>query len=56
MKLNENSNDMATLIPLYIIPNGPWIILPAYCIWRFGSGIVAGLNGRRVAIGTKKGL
>lgn len=56
VKLSRNSNDMTTLITLYIIPNGPWIILPSYCTWWFGSAIVAGLNGKKVAIGAKKGL
>lgn len=43
---------MATLIPLYIIPNSLWIILPSYCIFQFGREIITGLNGKKIGGGT----
>lgn len=48
----ENSNDMATLIPLYIMPNSLWIILPSYCLFQFGREIITGLKGKKTGGGT----
>lgn len=47
-----NSNDMATLVPLYLVPNGIWILLPSYCVWSFSREIGAGLNGSKARGGS----
>jgi hypothetical protein len=41
---------MATLIPLWVIPNGAWIVLPGYMIYVLGMEIWATLD----AAGAKK--
>ena len=35
---------MATLIPLWIVPNGAWIALPSYMIYVLGMEIWAALD------------
>lgn len=37
-------NDLSTLIPLWIIPNGLWLVFPAYIITVLGREISASLN------------
>jgi hypothetical protein len=41
---------MVTLITMWIIPNGAWIVLPAYMIYVLGMEIWAALD----ATGAKK--
>ncbi|KAL9612279.1 MAG: hypothetical protein Q9167_003102 [Letrouitia subvulpina] len=40
---NIGHNDAMTLVFLWIIPNGSWILLPGYMIFVFGADIVQGL-------------
>lgn len=51
---NIGHNDLASLVFLWIIPNGAWIVLPAYLSYVFGQEIVQGLDvaagGSRKAI------
>lgn len=37
-------NDLMTLIFVWIIPNGAWIIFPAYIMYVLGEEIVEGLE------------
>jgi len=37
-------NDWTTLIFLWIIPNGAWIVFPAYMCYVFGSEVIEGLG------------
>ncbi|KAF2717472.1 hypothetical protein K431DRAFT_334045 [Polychaeton citri CBS 116435] len=37
-------NDFLTLIPLWIIPNGAWLVFPAYMTYVFGLEILEGLD------------
>ncbi|KAI9721859.1 MAG: hypothetical protein M1828_004954 [Chrysothrix sp. TS-e1954] len=37
-------NSFATLLPLWIIPNGAWLLLPSYMIYVFGAEILQGLE------------
>ncbi|KAH8153293.1 uncharacterized protein LAJ45_02880 [Morchella importuna] len=39
-------NDFATLVLLYITPNGFWVLLPSYCIWWFAGEIHDRLKGK----------
>ncbi|KAF2139578.1 uncharacterized protein K452DRAFT_254062 [Aplosporella prunicola CBS 121167] len=41
---NIGHNDFTSLLCLWIIPNGAWIIVPSYMIYVFGQEIVEGLN------------
>ncbi|TPX13850.1 uncharacterized protein E0L32_005794 [Thyridium curvatum] len=41
---NIGHNDMYSLIVLWIIPNGAWIVFSAYMIYKFGGEIVAVLT------------
>ncbi|KAI4110603.1 MAG: hypothetical protein LQ339_001179 [Xanthoria mediterranea] len=41
---NIGHNSFSRLVFLYIIPNGAWIILPAYMIYAFGTDILQGLS------------
>jgi hypothetical protein len=43
---------MATLIPLWIVPNGAWIVFPGYIIYVVGMEIWASLDA--AAAGAKK--
>jgi hypothetical protein len=47
---NIGHNSLATLIPLWIVPNGAWIVLPCYMIYVVGVEIWAALD----AAGAKK--
>jgi hypothetical protein len=47
---NIGHNSMATLISMWIIPNGAWIVLPGYMIYVLGMEIWAALD----AAGAKK--
>jgi hypothetical protein len=47
---NIGHNSLATLIPLWIVPNGAWIVLPCYMIYVVGMEIWAALD----AAGAKK--
>lgn len=40
---NVGHNSAFDLITLWIIPNGPWIVIPAYMVWSQGSNILDGL-------------
>ncbi|MCJ1365167.1 hypothetical protein MMC16_004287 [Acarospora aff. strigata] len=40
---NIGHNDVFTLISLWIIPNGAWIVLPSYMVYVFGQEILEGL-------------
>ncbi|KAI4165260.1 MAG: hypothetical protein LQ342_001128 [Letrouitia transgressa] len=40
---NIGHNDAMTIIFLWIIPNGPWVLLPGYMMFVFGADIVQGL-------------
>ena len=42
---NIGHNSLAALIPLWIIPNGAWIVLPGYMIYVVGMEIWAALDG-----------
>ncbi|KAL0565840.1 hypothetical protein V5O48_016177 [Marasmius crinis-equi] len=37
-------NDLKTLITLWVIPNGLWIVVPSLVVYRLGSDLVAQLN------------
>ncbi|CAJ2506253.1 Uu.00g003830.m01.CDS01 [Anthostomella pinea] len=41
---NIGHNTIADLIPLWIIPNGAWLIFPSYMIYVMGNEIVQGLT------------
>ncbi|KAL8965098.1 MAG: hypothetical protein Q9183_004030, partial [Haloplaca sp. 2 TL-2023] len=41
---NIGHNDASRLLFLWIIPNGAWIVLPAYMIYAFGLDILQGLS------------
>ncbi|KXT13662.1 hypothetical protein AC579_4995 [Pseudocercospora musae] len=41
---NIGHNDLSSLIFLWIIPNGAWLIFPAYMMYVFGSEILQGLE------------
>jgi len=41
---NIKHNEWSTLIPLYIMMNGLWILFPAYMTRTFGSDILHGLD------------
>jgi hypothetical protein len=47
---NIGHNSMTTLIPMWVIPNGAWIVLPSYMIYVLGMEIWAALD----AAGAKK--
>ncbi|KAH9903610.1 hypothetical protein F4778DRAFT_734800 [Xylariomycetidae sp. FL2044] len=49
---NIGHNSMQDLIILWIIPNGPWLVLPTYMIYVMGGEIVEGLS--RAASATVK--
>ncbi|KAI1074484.1 hypothetical protein F5B20DRAFT_586238 [Whalleya microplaca] len=40
---NIGHNSIQDLIPLWIIPNGAWLIFPSYMIYALGSEIINGL-------------
>ncbi|OQV03179.1 hypothetical protein CLAIMM_08257 [Cladophialophora immunda] len=42
---NIGHNDMYNLVFLWIIPNGLWLIFPAYMIYLLGKEMVAGMEG-----------
>ncbi|KAI5804460.1 hypothetical protein EDC01DRAFT_420903 [Geopyxis carbonaria] len=48
-------NDAYTLLTLYVIPNGLWIVMPAYCGWYFWSELAGALDSAKVE-GEKKKL
>ncbi|KAI9862708.1 MAG: hypothetical protein M1813_004204 [Trichoglossum hirsutum] len=48
---NIGHNSLASLIPLWIIPNGAWIVLPAYMSYVFAAEILDGLS---IAAGTSE--
>ncbi|CAK3885074.1 hypothetical protein AC579_4995 [Lecanosticta acicola] len=37
-------NDMSTIVLLWVLPNGPWLVLPLYMIYVFGAEILQGLE------------
>jgi len=37
-------NSWARLVPLYIIPNGAWLVFSAYMVYSMGSDILKGLS------------
>ncbi|KAJ6446791.1 C6 transcription factor [Purpureocillium lavendulum] len=41
---NIGHNALAQLIPLWIIPNGAWLVGSTYMIWSMGASIVDGLE------------
>ncbi|UNI13847.1 hypothetical protein JDV02_000546 [Purpureocillium takamizusanense] len=41
---NIGHNSLARLIPLWIIPNGAWLVGSAYMIWSLGANIIDGLE------------
>ena len=41
---NIRHNSMATLIPLWIIPNSAWLVLPSYMIYVVGMEVWAALD------------
>jgi hypothetical protein len=41
---NIGHNSIATLIPLWIIPNGAWIVFPCYIIYVIGLEIWTALD------------
>ncbi|KAI5465371.1 hypothetical protein BGZ63DRAFT_399846 [Mariannaea sp. PMI_226] len=41
---NIGHNSTQDLITLWIIPNGPWIVVSAYMVWAFGKDILDGLD------------
>ncbi|KAF4552187.1 Hypothetical protein D9617_11g010360 [Elsinoe fawcettii] len=41
---NIGHNDAATLFFLWILPNGPWIVIPIYLTYVFGAEILQGLE------------
>ena len=51
---NIGHNDGTTLFFLWIIPNGAWLVLPAYMIWVFGREILQGLELAAEGNGTKR--
>ncbi|KAL8673602.1 MAG: hypothetical protein Q9168_002000 [Polycauliona sp. 1 TL-2023] len=54
-------NSFSRLVFLWIIPNGAWVVVPAYMIYVFGTDILQGLSiaggdhGSKVAKATKSG-
>ncbi|EXJ70166.1 uncharacterized protein A1O5_06234 [Cladophialophora psammophila CBS 110553] len=44
---NIGHNSMNNLVFLWIIPNGLWLIFPAYMIYMLGKEMVAGMEGTR---------
>ncbi|KAF2764857.1 hypothetical protein EJ03DRAFT_320472 [Teratosphaeria nubilosa] len=42
--VNIGHNDASTLLFLWIIPNGLWLVFPAYMIYVFGQEILQGLE------------
>jgi hypothetical protein len=41
---NVGHNDLASLIVLWIIPNGAWLVVPSYMIYVYGKEIISALN------------
>jgi len=41
---NIGHNDAMSLIFLWIIPNGAWLVLPSYMMYVFGQEILQGLE------------
>lgn len=41
---NIGHNTILALIPLWIIPNGAWIVFPTFMMYDFGKEIVAALG------------
>lgn len=42
---NIGHNDLQTLILMWIIPNGAWLVAPTYMIFRLGSEIIDAMAG-----------
>ncbi|CAM1505145.1 Fc.00g107820.m01.CDS01 [Cosmosporella sp. VM-42] len=42
---NIGHNPFIDLIYLWIIPNGAWLVFPAYMVWSIGGEIIDGLAG-----------
>lgn len=53
---NIGHNDLFTLIFLWIIPNGLWIVFPSYNIYVMGSEIAASLENASVSKGKQSKL
>jgi len=41
---NIGHNDVMSLIFLWIIPNGAWLVFPVYMMYVFGQEILQGLE------------
>jgi hypothetical protein len=46
---NIGHNDWSTLILLWIIPNGAWIVFPAWMVYLLSDEIVGAMHGKRKA-------
>ncbi|KAK6503798.1 hypothetical protein TWF481_008804 [Arthrobotrys musiformis] len=44
---NIGHNDFTTIFWFWIMTNGPWLVLPAYGIYKFGGEIVDALAGEK---------
>ncbi|EKG17152.1 hypothetical protein MPH_05606 [Macrophomina phaseolina MS6] len=51
---NIGHNDAVSLVFLWVIPNGLWLIFPTYMIYVFGGEIVQGLEAAGAAAPSKK--